>query len=63
MKRKDKQGKVSNGESENKSWDLFFFHENFAAGRSAISSRLRSLSNDHFSIHDDHDDDDDDDGQ
>ena len=41
--------------SENKSWDLFFFHKNFAAGRSAISSsRLCSLSNDHFCLHHHH---------
>ena len=41
--------------SENESWDLFFFHKNFAAGRSAISSsRLCSLSNDHFCLHQHH---------
>ena len=34
--------------------NLFFFQKNFAAGRSAISSPLRSLSNHHFCTHHHH---------
>ena len=40
--------------------NLFFFHENFAADRSTICSRLRSLSNDQSDDDDEKDGDDDD---